>query len=115
MEGLNTVCPHLSLLHQSDSYWDALIYLVSNRINFIKNNIYIAFIFAGCMQLSRAHMLYQDLFQAQSSLVLLSCLHLLYLVTPYDLMSQIKPNPTVYFSVVGKTPYGHHHLIYRTL
>jgi hypothetical protein len=53
------------------------------------------------MQLSYAHMLYRDLVQAQSGLVLLSCLHLLYLVTPYDFTGQIKPNSAVYFFVVS--------------
>ncbi|KDR16820.1 helicase POLQ-like isoform X2 [Zootermopsis nevadensis] len=56
----------------------------------------------GCMHLSRAHTLYQDLVQAQSSLVLSSYLHLLYLVTPYDLMSQVKPNPVLYFSAYNR-------------
>ncbi|XP_069680536.1 helicase POLQ-like [Periplaneta americana] len=56
----------------------------------------------GCVQLSLARTLHRDLVQAQSSLVVLSYIHLLYLVTPYDLMNQIKPNPTVYFSVYSK-------------
>lgn len=56
----------------------------------------------GCMQLSYAHMLYRDLVQAQSGLVLLSCLHLLYLVTPYDFTGQIKPNSAVYFFVYNR-------------
>ncbi|XP_068082921.1 helicase POLQ-like [Anabrus simplex] len=54
------------------------------------------------IELSRAHVLYKDLLQAQASLVLLSCLHLLYLVTPYDLMPQIKPVSSVYFSVFNE-------------
>ena len=68
------------------------------------------------MQLSCAHMLYCDLAEAQSGLVLLSCLHLLYLVTPYDFTSQIKPNCAVYFSVVGNILYRCcHYLILHTV
>ncbi|KAJ9585105.1 hypothetical protein L9F63_020552, partial [Diploptera punctata] len=39
------------------------------------------------------------LLQAQNSLVLVTCLHLLYLVTPYDLISHVKPNTSTYVSV----------------
>ncbi|XP_063238031.1 helicase POLQ-like isoform X2 [Bacillus rossius redtenbacheri] len=42
----------------------------------------------GCMDLRKARLLYEDLVQAQSSLVLLTSLHLLYLVTPYELAEQ---------------------------
>nr|CAD7447917.1 unnamed protein product [Timema bartmani] len=52
----------------------------------------------GCMDLKKARLLYEDLLQAQASLVLLTCLHLLYLVTPYDLVDQIRPSPSVYFN-----------------
>ncbi|PSN35915.1 hypothetical protein C0J52_07170 [Blattella germanica] len=44
----------------------------------------------------------KDLYQGQAALVLLSCLHLLYLVTPYDLATQIKPNYVIYFSVFNR-------------
>lgn len=54
----------------------------------------------GGLELSRAHLLYEDLFQAQSSLVLQGHLHLLYLVTPYETSEQIKPNMQVYYEVV---------------
>ncbi|CAG2061041.1 unnamed protein product [Timema podura] len=50
-------------------------------------------VFTGCMDLKKARLLYEDLLQAQASLVLLTCLHLLYLVTPYDLVDQIRPSP----------------------
>ncbi|KAL3278268.1 hypothetical protein HHI36_013603 [Cryptolaemus montrouzieri] len=56
----------------------------------------------GGLELSRAHILYEDLVQAQYSLVLLDSLHLLYLVTPYDLSEQIKPDMNVYFTVFQK-------------
>nr|CAD7400649.1 unnamed protein product [Timema cristinae] len=52
----------------------------------------------GCMDLKKARLLYEDLLQAQASLVLLTCLHLLYLVTPYELVDQIRPSPSVYFN-----------------
>lgn len=57
----------------------------------------------GGLELSRAHLLYEDLFQAQSSLVLQGHLHLLYLVTPYETSEQIKPNMQVYYEVVSKS------------
>ncbi|KAJ8931770.1 hypothetical protein NQ314_015302 [Rhamnusium bicolor] len=53
----------------------------------------------GGLSLSRAHLLYEDLYQAQSSLVLQGHLHLLYLVTPYETADQIKPNMQVYYEV----------------
>ncbi|XP_057669741.1 helicase POLQ-like isoform X1 [Diorhabda carinulata] len=53
----------------------------------------------GGLELSRAHMLYEDLFEAQSCLVLQGHLHLLYLVTPYQTADQIKPNNQVYYEV----------------
>lgn len=60
----------------------------------------IIIIILGGLELSRAFMLYEDLHQAQNSLVLLDCLHLLYLVTPYDTSEQIKPNMQVYYYIV---------------
>ncbi|XP_050312719.1 helicase POLQ-like isoform X2 [Anthonomus grandis grandis] len=54
----------------------------------------------GGLDLLRAHELYDDLYQAQKSLVLLNCLHLLYLVTPYETAEQIKPNIHVYYDVL---------------
>ncbi|KAJ8958309.1 hypothetical protein NQ318_017455 [Aromia moschata] len=53
----------------------------------------------GGLELSRAHLLYEDLYQAQSSLVLQGHLHLLYLVTPYETAEQIKPNMQIYYEV----------------
>ncbi|XP_046598807.1 helicase POLQ-like isoform X2 [Neodiprion lecontei] len=54
----------------------------------------------GCVDLNRAHMLYRDLKSAQNQLVLLDCLHLLYLVTPYDVVDLVKPSGNVYCDVV---------------
>ncbi|XP_008190461.2 helicase POLQ-like isoform X1 [Tribolium castaneum] len=53
----------------------------------------------GNFELARAHQLYDDLHQAQKSLVLLDCLHLLFLVTPYDLAEQIKPDRNDYYNI----------------
>ncbi|XP_076249291.1 mutagen-sensitive 301 [Calliopsis andreniformis] len=54
----------------------------------------------GCMDMQAACMLYQDLKKAQEHLILLDYLHLLYLVTPYDMLSQVKPVGSVYYDVV---------------
>ncbi|XP_018331856.1 helicase POLQ-like [Agrilus planipennis] len=54
----------------------------------------------GCLELSKAHLLYADLTQAQESLVLLDHLHLLYLVTPYDQCEQIKPSNSLYYNLL---------------
>ncbi|XP_049765086.1 helicase POLQ-like isoform X1 [Schistocerca cancellata] len=53
----------------------------------------------GPIPLHNVQQLKSDLVQAQASLVLLTCLHLLYLVTPYDMVNQITPIPNIYFSV----------------
>ena len=47
-----------------------------------------------------AYTLYQDLKKAQEHLILIDYLHLLYLVTPYDLISQIKVTELIYYDVV---------------
>ncbi|CAH1954654.1 unnamed protein product [Acanthoscelides obtectus] len=56
----------------------------------------------GGLELSRAHLLYEDLSDAQSCLVLQGHLHLLYLVTPYETADQIKPNMQVYYEVLTR-------------
>lgn len=53
----------------------------------------------GCVDLDAAAQLYQDLRQAQAGLVLMSKLHLMYLVTPYDMVATVQPIPTTYFQV----------------
>ncbi|XP_076767042.1 mutagen-sensitive 301 [Xylocopa sonorina] len=54
----------------------------------------------GCMDMQCAYVLYQDLKKAQEHLILVDYLHLLYLVTPYDVTSQINPMGSVYYDVV---------------
>ncbi|CAL7945074.1 unnamed protein product [Xylocopa violacea] len=54
----------------------------------------------GYMDMQCAYMLYQDLKKAQEHLILVDYLHLLYLVTPYDIISQINPVGSVYYDVV---------------
>ncbi|XP_046395540.1 helicase POLQ-like [Ischnura elegans] len=56
----------------------------------------------GSIDIGLADELYKDLRQAQSGLVLLSDLHLLYVVTPYDIASSIKPIPNIYYNVYMK-------------
>lgn len=54
------------------------------------------------LDLEKARLLYEDLVQAQTHLVLLTSLHLLYLVIPYELSSQIKPSPATYYNIYTK-------------
>ncbi|XP_021350705.1 helicase POLQ-like isoform X1 [Mizuhopecten yessoensis] len=53
--------------------------------------------FKGSVNLDWSGRLYTDLHQGEESLVLSSHLHLLYLVTPYDMVSMVKPSWIVYF------------------
>lgn len=53
----------------------------------------------GVVDLERSSQLFQDLRQAQEGLVLHTKLHLLYLVTPYDLVGTVNPIATTYFQV----------------
>ncbi|KAI4458912.1 putative dna polymerase theta [Holotrichia oblita] len=53
----------------------------------------------GGLELSKAHLLYEDLLQAQASLVLLNCLHLLFLVTPYEMSEQVRPSKPRYYRI----------------
>ncbi|KAK0159433.1 hypothetical protein PV328_010310 [Microctonus aethiopoides] len=55
----------------------------------------------GCIDLQSAYNLYDDLKMAQNHLVLINDLHILYLVTPYDLTNQFKPIGSVYYDVVS--------------
>lgn len=54
----------------------------------------------GIVDLDRANQLFQDLRQAQSGLVLHSKLHLMYLVTPYDMVGIVNPIAATYFQVI---------------
>ncbi|XP_060082529.1 helicase POLQ-like [Ylistrum balloti] len=53
--------------------------------------------FKGSVNLEWSGRLYSDLQQAEESLVLSSHLHLLYLVTPYDKVTSVKPSWIVFF------------------
>ncbi|XP_050447937.1 helicase POLQ-like [Cataglyphis hispanica] len=54
----------------------------------------------GPIDLKTAHTLYEDLKTAQKHLILIDNLHLLYLVTPYDSISQITLIGNIYYNVV---------------
>ncbi|GJQ83211.1 hypothetical protein Trydic_g18235 [Trypoxylus dichotomus] len=56
----------------------------------------------GGLELAKAHLLYNDLLQAQESLVLLNCLHLLYLVTPYEMSEQVRPSKPRYYRIYAQ-------------
>lgn len=53
--------------------------------------------FKGSVDLAYSDVLYRDLSKGLESLMLNSFLHLLYLVTPYDMVSQCKPDWMIYF------------------
>lgn len=55
---------------------------------------------AGSVDIDRANQLYMDLRIALQSLVVANHLHMLYVVTPYDLVSQVKPSWMTYFNQV---------------
>lgn len=55
---------------------------------------------AGSVDLSYSDVLYRDLSKGLDGLLLNSCLHLVYLVTPYDMISQCKPDWMTYFRQV---------------
>ncbi|XP_072752620.1 helicase POLQ-like [Anoplolepis gracilipes] len=54
----------------------------------------------GPIDLKTAYILYEDLKTAQKHLILIDNLHLLYLVTPYDIVSQITPIGNIYYNVI---------------
>ncbi|EGI68760.1 Helicase POLQ-like protein [Acromyrmex echinatior] len=54
----------------------------------------------GPIDLKTAYTLYEDLKTAQKHLILIDNLHLLYLVTPYDSISQITPIGSIYYDVI---------------
>ncbi|XP_064798439.1 helicase POLQ-like [Oncorhynchus masou masou] len=53
--------------------------------------------YKGSVDLTYCDLLYRDLSKGLESLMLNSFLHLIYLVTPYDMVSQCKPDWMVYF------------------
>jgi len=86
-----------------DSYWRFSFH------NFITVTSFYLFVFkcvshirfiAGPIDLKTAYALYEDLKTAQKHLILIDNLHLLYLVTPYDSISQITPIGSIYYDVV---------------
>ncbi|KAB5549000.1 hypothetical protein PHYPO_G00062180 [Pangasianodon hypophthalmus] len=58
--------------------------------------------YKGSVDLRHSDVLYRDLSKGLEGLLLNSFLHLVYLVTPYDIMSQIKPDWMIYFSQLTK-------------
>lgn len=55
---------------------------------------------SGSVDLTYSDVLYKDLSKGLEGLLLNSYLHLVYLVTPYDMISQCKPDWMVYFRQV---------------
>lgn len=53
----------------------------------------------GIVDLDRSKQLYNDLRLAQGGLVLMTKLHLMYLVTPYDMVGTVVPIASTYFQV----------------
>ncbi|XP_011494066.1 PREDICTED: helicase POLQ-like [Ceratosolen solmsi marchali] len=58
----------------------------------------------GSIELRTAYTLYEDLKTAQTNLILVDHLHLMYLITPYDIASQINPVGTVFYDVIMSLP-----------
>ena len=52
------------------------------------------------MDLTYSDLLYSDLSKGLDGLLLNSCLHLVYLVTPYDMISQCNPDWMLFFRQV---------------
>ena len=50
----------------------------------------------GSVDIDCGSQLYSDLVKAQQSLVIANHLHLLYLSTPYDMVTDVKPNWMIY-------------------
>lgn len=53
----------------------------------------------GIIDLDRSTQLYNDLRIAQGGLVLMTKLHLMYLVTPYEMVGTVNPIAATYFQV----------------
>lgn len=59
--------------------------------------------FKSCIDLNKAKIIFNDLKEAQKSLVLVDYLHLLYIVTPYEPADvNVQPDMTVYYAKVSK-------------
>lgn len=61
--------------------------------------------YPGSVDLSYCDVLYRDLSKGLEGLLLNSFLHLVYLVTPYDMVSQCKPDWMIYFTQVRVLQY----------
>lgn len=60
--------------------------------------------YKSCIDLNKAKIMYNDLQEAQKSLVLVDYLHLLYIVTPYEPAEiNVQPDMTVYYAKVSNT------------
>ncbi|XP_063434555.1 helicase POLQ-like isoform X3 [Mytilus trossulus] len=53
--------------------------------------------FKGSVDIDNASLLYNDLKKGEESLVLATYIHLLFLVTPYDMVDMVKPSWIIYF------------------
>ncbi|XP_057323596.1 helicase POLQ-like isoform X4 [Microplitis mediator] len=58
----------------------------------------------GCIDLKTAYILYEDLKIAQKHLILCNDLHILYLVTPYQLADQLTPIGLIYYETIINLP-----------
>ncbi|KAM6441043.1 helicase POLQ-like isoform 2-T3 [Liasis olivaceus] len=58
--------------------------------------------YKGSIELAYCDTLYADLKKGLEGLILESCLHLIYLITPYDMIPQCSPNWMVYFKQFGQ-------------
>ena len=55
----------------------------------------------GCVDVDRSPFIYEEIKRAQENLVLANDLHLLYLVTTPDMITDIKPNWMTYLKQVS--------------
>jgi len=58
--------------------------------------------YKGSIELELSHRLYDDLKKGLDALCLNSYLHLIYLVTPYDVVNKIKPDWMIYMNLLGR-------------
>ena len=54
------------------------------------------------VDMDQSKQLYKDLNIAQGCLLLMTKLHLMYLVTPYDMVGTVSPIASTYFQVLGR-------------
>ena len=59
------------------------------------------FVFTGCVDVDRSPFIYDEVKRAQENLVLTNDLHLLYLVTTPDMITDITPDMMTYVNQVG--------------